>query len=124
MERNTKVVVLTGPTNSGKTITLKKLREHLMQCEGYVCLSHKEFGGRDNHADFFDFLQNKADMSLSFPVMNGTILRRIGVKNDASTPARNIPRSIPFADDVRNDTAIIAAMQISKIRLPRYPYNP
>ena len=60
MERNTKVVVLTGPTNSGKTITLKKLREHLMQCEGYVCLSHKEFGGRDNHADFFDLLQNKA----------------------------------------------------------------
>ena len=54
-------------------------------------------------------------MSLSFPVMNGTILRRIGVKNDASTPARNIPRSIPFADEVRNDTAIIAAMQISKI---------
>lgn len=60
MEHNTKVLVLTGPPNTGKTTTLKKVREHLLQNEGYICLSHKEFGGRDNHADFFDLLQNKA----------------------------------------------------------------
>lgn len=57
MERNTKVLILTGPSNCGKTITLGKVSEYLQQEKGYTCLSHKVFGGKMN--DIFDLLQNK-----------------------------------------------------------------
>lgn len=57
MERNTKVVVLTGPSNCGKTTTLGKVSEYLQQKEGFSCLSNKVFGGKMN--DISDLLQSK-----------------------------------------------------------------
>ncbi len=57
MERNTKVLILTGPSNCGKTITLGKVSEYLQQEKGYTCLSHKVFGGKMN--DISDLLLGK-----------------------------------------------------------------
>ena len=57
MERNTKVVVLTGPSNSGKTTTLGKVSDYLQKKDGFTCLSHKVFGGKMN--DISDLLQSK-----------------------------------------------------------------